>query len=200
MPARRARRSVGLALVGLTRLFGVEAALFAAANAAVSPQSFENHFGGSRGGTRVFAIGNAKSADVLHQALDFRKLLITFAGCGQVRQLKFAAQFEPLDDGLKVDIREMFAEDAADGGANQFPGDSVRTLKFAFVFELHFAGDGGGGGLNIGNARRDSFVAIARRTLLGAADETFQRRDGKALADAGAAVHALFVARVENNI
>src|SRR5438034_9295560 len=56
LPARGTRRSFALALVGLTRLFGVEPALFAPADAAMGPQSFENHFGCGCGGTRVLAI------------------------------------------------------------------------------------------------------------------------------------------------
>src|SRR2546429_5916234 len=52
LPARGTRRSFALALVGLTRLFGVEPALFAPADAAMGPQSLENHFGCGCGGDR----------------------------------------------------------------------------------------------------------------------------------------------------
>src|SRR5437879_5242978 len=93
----------------------------------------------------------------------------------------------------------MFAENTADGGANEFARDSVRALEFTFVFEFHLAGDGGKGGVNVGDARDEGFFAIARGALLGAADETLQSRDGQALADAGAAIHALVLARLESD-
>src|SRR2546429_9749408 len=93
----------------------------------------------------------------------------------------------------------MFAENTADGGANEFVRDSVRALEFALVFELHLAGDGGKGGVNVGDARDDGVFAVARRSLFGAADETLQSRDGQALADAGAAIHALVLARLESD-
>src|SRR5438105_120069 len=199
LSARWTWRSFTLALVGLPRFFRVEAALFAASDAAVRPQAFKNHFSRGCGGSGVLAIGSTQPADVLHQALDFRKLLTTLAGCSQIRKLEFAAQFEPLDDRLKVYVGEVFAEDAANGGANEFARDGVCTLEFALVFELHLAGDGGKGGVNVGDARDDSFVTVPRGALLGAANETFQSRDGQALADAGAAVHALVFARLESD-
>jgi hypothetical protein len=59
------------ALFGLARFVGVEAAFFAAADAAMGPQAFENHFGGSGRSAGVFAILDAKFADVIHDALDF---------------------------------------------------------------------------------------------------------------------------------
>src|SRR5256886_9459271 len=93
----------------------------------------------------------------------------------------------------------MFAENTADGGANEFVRDSVRALEFALVFELHLAGDGGKGGVNVGDARDDGVFDVARRSLFGAADETLQSRDGQALADAGAAIHALVLARMESD-
>ena len=99
---------------------------------------------------------------------------IAVGGGGQFGEFQFAAQFEPLDDGLKVDVGEIFAEDAADGGANEFAGDGVGAFEFAFVFELHFSGDGGESGVNVGDAGDDGFFAGARGALLGAADEAFE--------------------------
>src|SRR6267378_5727490 len=93
----------------------------------------------------------------------------------------------------------MLAEDAADGGANEFAGDGVRAFELTFVFELHFAGDGGEGGVNVGHAGHDGFFAIASGALLGAADEAFQRSDGQTLADAGAAIHALVFTSLKGN-
>src|SRR5258706_929864 len=114
--------------VRLAGLFRKVAALFAAADAAVGPQTFENHFRGAGDGSRIFAVGDAEAADVLHQALDFRELLATFEGAGEFGQLQFSAQLEPLDDRLEVHFWEMFAEYAADGGANQFASDCVRAF------------------------------------------------------------------------
>src|SRR6267378_7065139 len=71
LAARRAAGSFALALIRLFGFFGVVAALFAAADAAMGPQTFENHFGGGRGGASVLAILNAEFADVFHQALNF---------------------------------------------------------------------------------------------------------------------------------
>src|SRR5712664_3197767 len=188
-----------LARFGLLGLIGVEAALFAAADAAMGPQAFENQFGGGSGGAGIFAILNAELADVIHDALDFRKLLIAVAGVGEFGQLEFAAQFEPLNDGLEIDVGEMLAEDAADGGANELAGDGVRAFELAFVFELHFSGDGGERSIDIGDAGDDGFFAGAGGAMLGAADEAFQSGDGETLADSGTAVHALVFARLERN-
>src|SRR6266481_844818 len=188
-----------VARFGLLGLIGVEAALFAAADAAMGPQAFENQFGGGRGGAGIFAILNAELADVIHDALDFRKLLIAVAGVGEFGQLEFAAQFEPLNDGLEIDVGEMLAEDAADGSANELAGDGVRAFELAFVFELHFSGDGGERSIDIGDAGDDGFFAGAGGAMLGATDEAFHRGDGETLADAGAAVHALVLARLEGD-
>ena|SRR5216684_467210 len=159
-----------IARFGLFGLIGVVAAFFAAADAAMGPQALENQFGGSRGGAGIFAILNAELADVIHDALDFRKLLVAIAGVGDFGQLEFAAQFEPLNDGLEVDVSEMLAEDTADGGSNELAGDGVRAFEFAFVFELHFPGDSGERGVNIGDAGDDGFFAGAGGAMLGAAD------------------------------
>src|SRR6267142_178625 len=189
----------GVARFGLLGLIGVEAALFAAADATMGPQAFENQFGRSRGGAGVFAILNAELADVIHDALDFRQLLIAVAGVGEFGQLEFAAQFEPLNDGLEIDVGEMFAEDAADGGSNELAGDSVRAFELAFVFELHFSSDGGECGIDIGDAGDDGFFAGTGGAMLGAADEAFHRCDRETLADAGTAVHTFVFARLEGN-
>src|SRR6266404_597309 len=188
-----------VARFGLLGLIGVEAALFAAADAAMGPQAFENQFGGGSGGAGIFAILNAELADVIHDALDFRKLLIAVAGVSEFGQLEFAAQFEPLNDGLEVDVGEMLAEDAADGGSNELAGDSVRAFELAFVFELHFSGDGGECGIVIGDAGDDGFFAGAGGAMLGAADEAFHRCDRETLADPGTAVHTFVFARLEGN-
>src|SRR6266849_446900 len=165
----------------------------------MGPQTFEDHFGCGRGGACVFAVLDAEAVDMLHQALDFCQLLMALGGGGQFRELEFAAQFKPLNYRLEVDIGEVFAEDAADGGANEFAGDGIRAFEFAFVFEFHFSGDGGEGGVNVGDASDDGLFAVASCALLGAADEAFEGGDGKTLADAGAAVDALVFASLEGD-
>src|ERR1700737_1947174 len=124
---------------------------------------------------------------------------MALVGGGEIRELKFAAELEPLDYGLEVDVGEVLAEDAADGGANEFAGDGVRAFEFAFVFQLHFSGDGGEGGVNVGDAGDDGLFAVASGALLGTANEAFERGDGETLADAGATVHALVLARLEGD-
>ena len=64
----------------------------------------------------------------------------------------------------------MFAEDPADGRANEFARHGVRAFEFAFVFELHFSGDSGERSVNIGDAGDDGLFAGASGALLGAAD------------------------------
>src|SRR5258708_18218075 len=130
MAAGGAGRSFALAMFGLLGLLGVEAALFAAADAAMGPQSFENHFRSGCGGAGVLAILNPKSPDVLHQALYFRELLTTVGCSGQVRKLQLASQFEPLDDRLELDVGEMFAENAAARRADYFSRNHVCALEF----------------------------------------------------------------------
>src|SRR6266849_5065132 len=93
----------------------------------------------------------------------------------------------------------MLAEDAADGGANKFPRDSVRALELAFVLEFELAGYGRECGINVRHARKGILFADAGGALLGVADDALQRGDGQALAYAGAAVYALVVTRLESN-
>src|SRR5260370_15115822 len=71
LAARGTGRSFALALLGLTRFFGVEAALFAAADAAMRPQTFEDHFGGGFGGTGEPALLNRPRRAGVHHALVF---------------------------------------------------------------------------------------------------------------------------------
>src|ERR1700687_61657 len=162
----------------LTRLFRKVAALFTTSNATVRPQTFENHLGCAGNGSCVFAIGDAQAPDVLHQALDFRELLTTVGSRGQLGQLQLATQLEPLNHGLKIDLREMLAEDAADRGANQLPRNRVRTLQLAFIFLFELAGNRREGSINIRHACEGILFADARCALLGVADDAFQRSDG----------------------
>src|SRR5579859_307230 len=80
-----------LAWLRLAGLFREVAALFAAADATMGPQALEDHFGGGGNGSGVFAVGDAETADVLEDALDFGELLAAFRGRGQFGEFKFAA-------------------------------------------------------------------------------------------------------------
>src|ERR1700719_440778 len=93
----------------------------------------------------------------------------------------------------------MFAEDAADGGADQLARDGVRALERAFVFELELPGDGGEGGVNVSYARGGHFFADTSGALLGVAYDAFERGDRQALAYAGAAIDTLVLARLEGD-
>src|SRR5260370_30727143 len=77
LAARGTGRSFALALLGLTRFFGVEAALFAAADAAMRPQTFEDHFRGGCGGTRVPPTLYPGPSRGVQPAPPFRNVLLT---------------------------------------------------------------------------------------------------------------------------
>ena len=85
------------------------------------------------------------------RSLILDKLSVAIGRGSQFGKLEFAAQFEPLDYGLKVHFGEVFGEDAADGRTNEFAGDGVGAFQFAFVFEFEFSGDGGQRGVNVGD-------------------------------------------------
>ncbi len=61
--------------------------------------------------------------------------------------------------------------DLADGDADQFAGDGVAALEFAFVFQLDLAGDGGQRGVDIEHARDGERFAGAERAALGIRDD-----------------------------
>src|SRR5690242_15409990 len=165
----------------------------------MGPESFENHFAGRGRRAHVFLIGNAETVDMVEQILDVRELLVALVDRGEIRELEFAAKFKPLNDGLKIHVSKMLAENAANGGANQLARDCVRAFQFAFVFEFELAGDGGQRRVDIGNTGDGAFFSRAGGALFSAAHDAFENGDGKALADAGALVHALVFARLEGD-
>src|SRR5580698_3409560 len=73
------RRPAGiLALLRLLlRFVRIKSAFFAASNSPVRPKPFKNHLRGGRRSGGVFAILHAETADVFHQPLNSRKLLMT---------------------------------------------------------------------------------------------------------------------------
>ena len=99
----------------------------------------------------------------------------------------------------KFTCGEMFAENAADGSANEFASDGFSAFEFTFIFQFEFAGDGGEGSVEIGDAGHSELFTSAGRALLGTADDILQRGDGKALADTGTLIDALVFAGLECN-
>src|SRR5262249_58524851 len=80
------------ARVGLPGLFGEETALFAAADAAMRPQTLQNHFGRGGGRAGVPFVGNTEAVDVVHQLLDVGELLVAIGGGSQLCELHVAGQ------------------------------------------------------------------------------------------------------------
>src|SRR5580704_8265561 len=197
-----ARRTIGifaLARLGRALLLGVKAAFFAATDATMSPQTFENHFCRGGGVWFVLMISDAKLANVIHEVLDFRELLIALAGGHAVGNFQFTAKFEPLNHGLEIGFAKALAEHATNGSADQFTGDNFRAFQFAFIFEFHFSGDGRHGRVDISDASNGMGLASASSALFGRADDALQSGDRQALADAGAAIDALVFASLEGN-
>src|SRR5579859_7756768 len=131
LPPRRTPRGFPLPRFWLARLFGVKPALLAAPDATVRPQSFEDHFRCGRCATGILAILNSEPADVFHEALNLRELLVALRSRREVGQLQFAAQLEPLNHALEADVGEMLAEDAPHRRANQLARDGVGAFQFA---------------------------------------------------------------------
>src|SRR2546425_7021716 len=105
----RSPRNIPLALFHLFRLLGVEPAFFAAPNAPMSPQAFQNHLSGCRGHPQIFAVRNAELADVLHQPLNFRELLVALLSRGKFRQFQLASQYKPFNDRMEPPISQVIA-------------------------------------------------------------------------------------------
>ena len=116
------------------------------------------------------------------------------------RHLEFAAIFEPLHDRLHIDIGDILCVDLADGRADEFSGNRLRSLQLAFIFQFHFSGDRRNGGVNIGHARRNVGFAVSRRALLSIAGDGLHAGNGQALTDAGAAIDALVFTRKESDL
>src|SRR5271170_2960191 len=209
MSATGASRSVKLAarhsagwfarvawLGGLARV-GEVTALFAAIDALVRPQALEDEFRRAGDDRGVVLLADFQNAQIVEQTLDFFQLCQNL-GTGSVRRnFQLAAQFEPLNHRLHIRAGKILGVGFSDGGANQFTRDIFRTAQLALIFQLKFPGHGWYGSVHIGNARDDGRIAVAHGALFGAAEHVFQRADGQALADAGAAVHALILARLK---
>src|SRR5262249_35863654 len=105
----------------------------------------------------------------------------------------------PLNDGLKIDVGKILAEEAADGGADKFASDGVGALEFTLVFEFELAGDGRKRSVDVGDSCDGGVFSRACRALLAAADDAFENGEWQALGDAGALVDAVVVAGLEGN-
>ena len=58
-----------------------------ASDAAMRPESRKNHFGGGCGSASIFSILYAEAANMLHQSLNFRKLLVAIRSSGNLGKL-----------------------------------------------------------------------------------------------------------------
>src|SRR5271163_2212207 len=198
-----ARGAIGAARIArllLALALGVVAAFFGAADAAVRPEAFENHFGGGASRALCFAVIHAQAIYIFEQARNFAELLVTVGGGGVLGQFQFRAAFKPLNGGLEIGFAEVLGEYAPDRGANQFARDEVSTLEFALIFKFHFAGDGGQRRINVGDAGDGMGFSRPCSALLGAADDAFERGNRQALANARAAIDALIFARLKRNL
>src|ERR1035437_4366193 len=183
---------------GLGFVFGGEAAFFVAADAAVGVEPFEDELGGGRAYGLVF--GEAERPGLLHQALNGIQLADHGGGIDGLIELERAAEIEPFDHRRKINALEVLVEDLADGAADEIAGDGIAAFQLALVFQFQFAGDGGEGGVDVGDARDGGIVPAAEGAALGVRDHVFEDGDGEALADAGALVDALVLAGEEGQL
>src|ERR1039458_2022885 len=158
---------------GLGFVFGGEAALFVAADAAVGVQPFENKLGGGGAHAIGLVFGEAERLGFLHQALYGVQLADHGGGIDGLIELERAAEIEPFDDLRKIDALEVLVVDLADGGADQIAGHGIAAFELALVFPPELPGVG---------------------------HHVFEQGDGEALADAGALVDALVFARQEREL
>src|SRR5580658_520163 len=198
LPARHASgRLARVAWLGRLARVGKIPAFFAAIDAFVRPQAFEDEFRGAGDDRCVILLADFQHAQIVEQALDLLQLRQNFRTGSVRRNFQLAAQLEPLNHRLHIRAGKILRVSLADGGANQFARDIVRAAQLAFIFQFEFTGHGWYGSVHIGNARDDGRIAAAHGALFRAAQHIFQRADGQALADAGAAVHALILARLK---
>src|SRR5271163_4540128 len=188
-----------VAWLGCLSRVGEVTALFAAIDALVRPQALEDEFRGAGDDRGVVLLADFQNAQIVEQTLDFLQLCQNL-GAGSVRRnFQLAAQFEPLNHGLHIRTGKILGVGFSDGRTNQLTRDIFRAAQLAFILQLEFPGHGWYGSVHIGDARDDGRIAVAHGALFGAAEHVFQRADGQALADAGAAVHALILARLKSH-
>src|SRR6185437_45281 len=186
-------------LRGLARI-GEKTALLRTMDALLGPEPLENEFGGAGLQGGVVLRADSEGFDMVEQALDCFQLRECFVAGGVLRNLQFAAHFEPLHHGLEIHFRKVPAKRLSHGRANQFAGDIIGAAQLAFIFQLEFAGHRRNGGVDIGDARDGRGIAAADGALLGAAEHVFDRADRQALAYAGAAVNSLILARLKGDL
>ncbi len=92
----------------------VKAALLAAADAAMGPKAFEDHFRRRCHACVILQFKNAEAVDVSEQVFNVGKLLVAILREGEVGDFQFAAEFDPVDGGFAVQVAERRGEDTAD--------------------------------------------------------------------------------------
>src|ERR1035438_7542569 len=192
-----------LAVARLARLgfvFGGEAALFVAADAAVGVEPFEDELGGGGAHAIGLVFGEAERLRLLHEALNGVQLPDHGGGIDGLIELERTAEIEPFYDPRKIDALEVLVVDLADGSADQIAGHGIAAFELALVFQFELAGDGGERGVNVGDARHGGIVPALQGAALGVGYHVFEHGNGEALADAGALVDALVFARQEGQL
>src|SRR5271156_1062462 len=192
-------RLARVAWLGSLAHVGEITAFFAAIDALVRPQAFEDEFRRAGDDRGVILLADFQHAEVIEQSLNFLKLCQNLGTGGVRRNFQLATQFEPLNHRLHIRAGKILRVSLADRCADQLTRDIFRAAQLAFIFQLEFSGHGWYGSVHIGNTRNDSRIAAAHSALFGAAEHIFQRADGQALADARTAVHALILARLKRH-
>src|ERR1035438_205730 len=98
-------------LAGLGFVFGGEAALFVAADAAVGVQPFENKLGGGGAHAIGLVFGEAERLGFLHEALYGVQLADHGGGIDGLIELERTAEIEPFHDPRKIDALEVLVVD-----------------------------------------------------------------------------------------
>src|SRR5690348_4488204 len=197
LPARDA--ALDVARLRSFARFGEKAALFAAADALVGPQTLEQKFrGGHLQSGVVFGV-HAQSRDVIKKAGDFPQFGQMLAGFSGGCEFQFIAAFEPLHNRLQIGVAEILCKGFANGRANQFARDGLGAAQLAFILQLEFSSHRGNRAVNVGDTRNRCFFGVAHGALFGAADRIFEAGNRQALADAGAAVDAFVFAGLKGD-
>src|SRR5271156_6422017 len=192
-------RFTRVAWLGCFARVGEVTTLFAAIDALVRPEAFENEFRGASDDRGIILLADFQNAQIVEQALYLLQLCQNFRTGSVCRNFQLAAQFEPLNHRLHIRTGEILGVGFSDGGTNQLARNIFRAAQLAFIFQLEFSGHGWYGSVHISHTRNDSRIATAHGALFGAAEHIFQRADGQALADARTAVHALILARLKRD-
>ena len=111
-----------------------------------------------------------------------------------------SADFKPFDNGVHVHAFKIPVEHFAHGVADQFPAYRVTALQFPFVLQFDLSGNGGHCRIHVNNPRHSKIVAIFKGAAFGVGNNIFRYRNGQALRNTGALVHAFIFAGTEGQL